>query len=168
MKTLLVLRHAKSSWKDGDLSDHDRPLNDRGKRDAARMGRLLRELALIPDLVVTSTARRARATAKAVARAAGFAGEIDDRDDLYAADPETILHVTSAFPDAAARILLVGHNPGLEVFVSALAGAAVAMPTAALACFDLDVDAWRYVDSFGHARALCRLRGHWLPKELDE
>lgn len=168
MKTLLVLRHAKSSWKDGGLPDHDRPLNDRGKRDAARMGQLLHELALIPDLVVTSTARRARATAKAVARAAGFAGEIDERDDLYAADPETILHLTSAFPDAATRILLVGHNPGMEVFVSALAGEAVAMPTAALARLDFDVDAWRHLDTFGTARVLCRLRGHWLPKELDE
>ena len=72
MKTLLMLRHAKSSWKDGSLSDHDRPLNERGKRDAPRMGQILKEQALVPELIISSTAKRARKTAAKMAEAAGI------------------------------------------------------------------------------------------------
>jgi phosphohistidine phosphatase len=72
MKSILILRHAKSSRKDPDLTDHDRPLNKRGKRDAPRMGRLLRKENLVPDIIISSTAMRARATAQAVAKASGY------------------------------------------------------------------------------------------------
>ncbi len=72
MKSILVLRHAKSSRKDPDLTDHDRPLNKRGKRDAPRMGRLLKKEHLVPDAIISSTAMRARATAEAVGKASGL------------------------------------------------------------------------------------------------
>ena len=91
MKTLLLLRHAKSSWKDESLTDHDRPLNKRGKKTAPLMGHLLREKNLVPDLVVSSTAVRARSTAEAAAEACGYPGEITLTDELYLATAGEIL-----------------------------------------------------------------------------
>ena len=88
MKTLLILRHAKSDWETPDVADHDRPLNGRGKRDAPRMGRLLRDENLVPDLIISSTAKRARKTAKLVAEASGYEGEIRLAETLYLAGPE--------------------------------------------------------------------------------
>jgi len=76
MKLVLILRHAKSSWKHPDVNDHDRPLNKRGKRDAPRMGEFLQDKHLVPDFIVSSTAKRARSTAKAVAKAARYKGDI--------------------------------------------------------------------------------------------
>ena len=83
--------HAKSSRKDPDLTDHDRPLNKRGKGDAQCMGRLLNREHLIPDIIISSTATRARATAEGVAEASGYKGEIIMNKSLYAAGPEVIL-----------------------------------------------------------------------------
>jgi len=77
MKTLLILRHAKSSWKNPGLADHNRPLNKRGKRDAPRVGRLLRDKNLTPDLILSSTAKRALDTAEAAAESSGYEGEIN-------------------------------------------------------------------------------------------
>ena len=76
MKSVLILRHAKSSWKHPDVSDHDRPLNKRGKRDAPRMGELLQDKHLVSDFIVSSTTKRAHSTAKALAKAAGYKGDI--------------------------------------------------------------------------------------------
>lgn len=83
--------HAKSSWNHPDLTDHDRPLNKRGKGDAQCMGRLLKREHLIPDIIISSTATRARATAEGVAKASGYKGEIIMNKSLYAAGPEVIL-----------------------------------------------------------------------------
>ena len=83
MKTLLLLRHAKSSWKDKDASDHDRPLNKRGKRNAALMGWLLQKEVLVPDIIVSSTAVRARDTAVRVAKSCYYKGQITYADSLY-------------------------------------------------------------------------------------
>ena len=91
MKSVLVLCHAKSSRKNPDLTDHDRPLNKRGKRDAPLMGRLLKREHLIPDIIIGSTATRARATAEGVAKASGYKGEISMNKSFYAAGPEVIL-----------------------------------------------------------------------------
>jgi phosphohistidine phosphatase len=162
MKTLLLLRHAKSSWKDGSLADHDRPLNKRGRRDAPRMGRWLAEIDLVPGCIVTSTALRARTTAEEAAEASGFDGEIVETPDLYHASAEAILRVTRELPDPHGRAMLVGHNPGLEDAIDDLAGAYEIMPTAALARIDFDADGWRDV-----APGMGRLVAIWRPKELS-
>ena len=120
MKSVLVLRHAKSSWKHPDLSDHDGPLNNRGKRDAQWMGRLLKKENLIPDIIVSSTATRARATAEAVAKVSGYKGEIVLDKSLYSAGPEAYLGVIHDSSNEYVRALLVGHNPGLEELVELL------------------------------------------------
>jgi phosphohistidine phosphatase len=93
MKSVLILRHAKSSWKHPDVSDHERPLNKRGKRDAPRMGELLQDKHLVPDFIVSSTAKRAHSTAKAVAKAAGYKGDITLNQSLYAAPPTAYIDV---------------------------------------------------------------------------
>ena len=97
MKSVLILRHAKSSWKHPDLPDHDRPLNKRGKRDAPLMGRLLKKGRSCPRHHHNSTAIRARSTAEAVAKASGYKGEIILNKSLYAAGPEAYLKRNTRF-----------------------------------------------------------------------
>lgn len=162
MKTLLLLRHAKSDWANDSLSDHDRPLNKRGKDDAPRMGRVLRSEGLIPDAIVTSSAVRAASTAKIVAKAAGFEGAVQQDPRLYHADPEAYLEVAAETDDGIECLLLVGHNPGLEELVEALAGHYERMPTAALACFRVDISRWAEIDPDSKAE----LVAVWRPKEL--
>ena len=145
MKTLLILRHAKSSWKQ-PVDDHDRPLNKRGKGDAPRMGRILRDAGLLPDRVVSSTARRARKTAEKVAQHAGFEGRIDLSPDLYLAGPDAYRRLLREVSDDVGCVLVVGHNPGLEMLLEAATGSSETLPTAALAHVRLPIDAWRDFD----------------------
>lgn len=163
MKTLLVLRHAKSSWADQGLSDHERPLNDRGRRDAPRMGRLLRDEGVRPDLVVSSDAVRARRTAEAVSHAAGYEGEIVLDPRLYGASPGEIVGVLRTVEPAAARtVMIVGHNPGLEELVAQLTGEPQEFPTAALAQIALPIDEWRELTLSARGGLIAL----WRPKEL--
>lgn len=162
MKTLLFMRHAKSSWDNASLGDHDRPLNQRGLADAPRMGRLLRELDLVPDHIISSTAVRAADTAGSMAIAAGFEGDIVYDRRLYHADPETYLELAQALDDAIVSVLLVGHNPGIEMLVGELSDVPEHMPTAALAVFDVDIASWRELDE----DAPMTLRGLWVPKAI--
>jgi phosphohistidine phosphatase len=162
MKILLLLRHAKSSWDDGDLADFDRPLNNRGRRDAPVMGRLLAQHELTPDLIITSAARRAATTAELVALAAEYGGDIQYTNELYLADPETFLDVARDTPDGVTRLMLVGHNPGIEELVTDLAEREERMPTAALACFRLDIDRWGDLTD----ETAAELLHLWRPKEL--
>lgn len=142
MKTLLVLRHAKSSWKEPGMPDHDRPLNKRGKREAPQMGRLLRKEELLPDLIISSTARRARNTAEAVIEESGYAGELVLERELYAAPPEAYLEVLSRLETDHQMVMVVGHNPGMEELVTELTGEDVTLATAALVQIDLPIDHW--------------------------
>jgi phosphohistidine phosphatase len=162
MKTLLVLRHAKSSWDDPALDDHERPLNKRGQRDAPRMGELMRELGLLPDVVLSSDAVRARLTAEAVAATAHYAGEILPHPHLYMAGPADILSLLPTVPENAETVMVVGHNPGLEKLVEHLTGEWQDLPTAALAQIDLPIQQWR--DLKLSTRGM--LVGLWRPKEL--
>ena len=142
MKRLMILRHAKSSWADTSLDDWQRPLNDRGHRDAPRVGEWLRQQSLVPDLIVSSDAVRARTTAETAARAAGYSRDIVLEPSLYGASTSEILGVVNELPEQTRSAMLVGHNPGLESVVRALTGEYCDMPTAALFVLDLDVDRW--------------------------
>lgn len=163
MKRLLILRHAKSSWKDASLSDHDRPLNKRGKKAAPRMGELLAEENLLPDLIVSSTAVRARTTAERAAKTAGYEGAIVLERAIYHGTPAGILEVVAKVPDVVDRLLIVGHNPGFEELVLRLTGAYERFPTAALANVELDIETWREAP---HGRG--RLLDLWRPRELPD
>ena len=148
MKTLLILRHAKSSWDNASLDDRERPLNARGRRDAPRVGDRLRDESLVPDVVITSDAVRAHTTALAVAEAAGYTGEVIVNPLLYHASPDDVLTVVKTMPDAhATRILLVGHNPGLEDLVQRLTGEWHGLPTATLVQLMLPTETWDEIDA---------------------
>lgn len=144
MKRLLILRHAKSSWNDASLDDWERPLSGRGVRDAPRVGELLRDQSLIPDLIITSDAVRARTTAEAAAQTAGYTREIVVEPSLYHATPDDIVAVLNTVPDdSAGTILVVGHNPGLEELIEQLSGERHRLPTAGLVQLALPVGRWR-------------------------
>lgn len=164
MRELLILRHAKSSWKDASLADHDRPLNKRGRKAAKRMGQLLREEDILPDHILSSTALRARDTARRAAKAAGFDGEIELRASLYHAAPATIMAEVATTDDEVERLMIVGHNPGFEVLTGVLTGVYHRYPTAALmrVAFE-DVTRWADVEG----RPGTKL-GLWLPRMLME
>jgi phosphohistidine phosphatase len=162
MKTLLVLRHAKSSWNDPALDDHERPLSTRGRRDGPRMGELVREHGLMPDVVISSDAVRARLTAEAVAEAARYAGQILLDRRLYMASPADVRSLLRTVPDKAETVMIVGHNPGLEELVALLTGERQDLPTAALAQIVLPIDQWRDLKLSTRGT----LEGHWRPKEL--
>ena len=146
MKRLLILRHAKSSWADSSIDDWHRPLNDRGERDAPRAGNWLRERDLIPDLIITSDAIRARSTAEAVAEASGYSDTIFLEPLLYGASPAEVIEVLNEVSDELGSVMIVGHNPGLEQLVGRLSGEAHGMPTAGLFVFDVPIARWRELD----------------------
>ena len=162
MKTLLLLRHAKSSWKHPELSDHDRPLNKRGRQTAPLMGALLQDEDLIPELILCSSAVRARSTALLVAKACAYEGEIKPTRRLYLAEPPDYLEVVRKVAEKHARLLLVGHNPGLEALIEAITGEAMAMPTAALVQVELPLERWSDLDSDTDGR----LVNMWRPGDL--
>jgi len=161
-RTLLIMRHGKSRWDEGDIPDKERGLAKRGKRDARRMGEELRMRRLIPDFIVSSPAKRARGTARRVAQKAGYLGKVVLDERLYMGDLESHLAVLRELPDRAKTVLLVGHNPALEHLVSFFAQRLLPMPTAALACFVLQLDSWAWIGE----NAKVELQAHLLPKEL--
>ena len=146
MKRLLILRHAKSSWADSSQDDWQRPLNARGLRDAPRAGEWLGERGLVPDIIMTSDAVRARTTAEAVAKAAGYPKDIVIEPTLYHAKPGDLLQVLNGVRDEAATVLIVGHNPGLEDLVQQLTGEPHGLVTAALVELHLPIGRWRDLD----------------------
>jgi phosphohistidine phosphatase len=162
MKVLLILRHAKSSWSDSGLPDHERPLNKRGERDARRMGELVCEQRLIPDLIISSDAVRAAMTAEAVGEAAGYAGKILFDPRLYAASPDDIIAVLRTVKANAGTVMIVGHNPGLEDLIEQLTGEQHGLPTAALAEIRLPIARWRDLDASTRGSLL----DLWRPKEM--
>lgn len=164
MKTLLILRHAKSSWRDSELADHDRPLNKRGKQDAPRIGNLLRREDLVPDLIVSSSAKRAHKTAELVIEASGYEGELRLDDELYAADPEGILDALQSLADDYERVMVIGHNPGLEELLELLTGEWQRLPTAALAQVKLRLDSWQDLEEDTQGK----LVNLWLPRQLAD
>ena len=143
MKTLLILRHAKSSWKHPEISDHDRPLNKRGKHDAPIMGRQLKEKRLVPDLIISSTAVRAKDTALVIADVVGYTKEIVFLSSLYAASPDAYIQAISHVAgDIYSTILVVGHNPGLEELIEVLTGDMHELSTCALAIIEMPIEKW--------------------------
>lgn len=170
MKTLTLLRHAKSGWDDPVARDFDRPLNPKGQRAAAMIGRHIKSLGLAFDQVVASPAVRVVETLEHVGQ--GYGGDLAPAWDqrIYLASTATLLDVVHGLPDGADRVLLVGHNPGLEDLVLLLVpdggtlreAAEIKFPTATLAEMTFDVDAWEKVKPGGAA-----LTRFVRPRDLD-
>jgi len=144
------------------VDDHDRPLQKRGKRDAKRLGAVLRERGMLPDLILTSSAKRARGTAKRVAKAAGYEGDFVETPELYFTGTEHQLELLARLDDAYQCVMIVGHNPNSEELVTALTGLRLTMPTAALACVDFETDSWSALTTTGGT-----LRFQLIPKKDD-
>lgn len=143
MKTLILVRHAKSSWGDPALADRDRPLNERGLRDVATMGQRLAQRGARPDVLLASPATRALTTAEHLAQALGIKRRdivLDER--LYAAAANELLAVIRALGTAHERVMLVAHNPGLSDLAHRFASEITHMPTCAVVELTFAVAAW--------------------------
>ena len=162
MKTLLVFRHAKSSWKDERLDDHDRPLNKRGNKTVPLMGQLIADQQAVPDLIVSSTAKRAKSTATKAAKAMGYKGKIHYDKTLYMAPPRAYIHSIRQHAKTHKSVMVVGHNPGLEDLLQTMTGTVQPLPTAALAEIRLDIDSWHDLQS----NTTGKLHNLWLPRAL--
>ncbi len=172
MKRIYLLRHAKSSWDDPALGDFERPLNGRGRKAAPRIGRLLRQRGWRPELVLCSSAARARETWDLVASELGAPVDSKLLKSLYLASPNQLLRSLERLDDAFASVMLIGHNPGLETLALQLAGPGseskalaklrAKYPTAALAIIDAEAEHWSDV-----AVAQTKLRGFIVPNAID-
>ncbi|MFU8812287.1 MAG: SixA phosphatase family protein [Balneolaceae bacterium] len=148
MKNVLFMRHAKSSWENGELEDHERPLNSRGKRDAPAMARFLKEQYTIPEQIFCSPAQRTRQTCQLICR------ELNLPDDIIRYEPSLYFEGSDAYlqsireaSEAAETLLVIGHNPMTEQVIRALAGASFrdTVSTAAAACFRTEAETWSKV-----------------------
>jgi phosphohistidine phosphatase len=146
-KQLILVRHGKSDWATGGISDFDRPLNHRGHKNAPEMAERLSKKALVPQLIVSSPAKRALTTAKHFGDVWKMPQQdIQQESDIYEANPTALLHVVNRLNNSYERVALFGHNPGLTDFVNYLADAHIYnMPTAGLAVIDFPVDDWAEV-----------------------
>lgn len=163
MKTLLLMRHAKSNWTQEDQNDHDRSLNARGKRDAPRIGQLLKQEGLIPDLILSSTAKRAQKTTQRVVDGGQLDVPVEELRSFYLASPATYVEVLQKQNGIVDCILVVGHNPGIEELSHRLTGQPNSFPTGTLAQIALEVEQWSELslDTSGE------LRNIWHPRQLD-
>jgi phosphohistidine phosphatase len=144
MKILTLVRHAKSDWKDTSLTDRQRPLNARGKRDAPEMGRRIANHGIRPSLIIASPATRAWTTAKIIAREIDYPNEFLQREDnLYMASLEDLLDVVVAQDDDFNSLMVVCHNPGLTEFANFLVpGLTNNLPTAGVVSVQIDQEDW--------------------------
>jgi phosphohistidine phosphatase len=162
-KSLLLLRHAKSSWQDDELADHERPLNPRGRRAAPKIGRLMAAEQLIPDVVCCSTAVRARQTYELVSEGWPRRPATHFWNDLYLCPAERMPDILRQISEDAEKVLLIGHNPGFADFLAAAVGIRDKFPTAALAWLTLDLDAWKDFELDSEIR----LENFWRPRDLE-
>lgn len=149
MLTLLILRHAKAEQNSPSGRDHDRPLADRGRNDAAHMGKALRKLALLPGHVISSDSARTRETAEHFLEKCHYDGPVAFLSELYHAAPTAIVDVVRR-QETKSPLLVIGHNPGLEQLAADLAGAhegSVVFPTSALARIDFEIDDWSQIEN---------------------
>jgi phosphohistidine phosphatase len=164
MKTLLLMRHAKSTWKHHDLEDHERPLNKRGKKDIILMGKLIQEKELLPQIILCSSAVRAHATAEGLTESSDYKGKITYLDSFYLAEPHAYIEELCKLPDNVERVMVIGHNPGIEGLVQILSGQVESLSTAAIAYLVMPIQKWS--DLNGESRG--ELVELWRPRDLKE
>ena len=162
MKRLLIMRHAKSSWKDSNIADHKRPLKKRGKNDAKRMGKLLKSKKIIPDLIICSTALRAQQTADFLIGSMKYKNEIVFTDALYMAEPKDILTAIADHAQDQKTVLIIGHNPGSEALLQILTGKVESLPTASIAYTTAKIDKWKNIMKCEELK----IKKLWRPKDI--
>lgn len=163
MKTLLLMRHAKSSWGNPSLSDHDRPLNKRGERACRLMGSFLFEQGYIPDTIISSTAVRAKDTVTGLLETLSIEGEVTYTRNLYLADVDSLLERLQTLPGEIEVAMLVGHNPGLDDFLDFICDEQEHMPTGAIAEIEFDISNWHDLTD----QTSAEMKNLWKPKEIQ-
>ncbi len=164
MKTLVLMRHAKSSWKNPQLTDSERPLSKRGLQNAPAMGKLIRNMGLSPQHVLCSSSLRTRQTAEAVLRKCQFMGDIKYLDSLYLGAPQAYLEAIHGVPDTVDKLLVVGHNTGMEEFLEFLSGRFEKLPTAAVVHLILHIEQWKQLNATSGTRVI----DIWKPRKVSE
>ncbi|MEN9639356.1 MAG: hypothetical protein RLZZ262_1224 [Bacteroidota bacterium] len=147
MNELMIIRHAKSSWEDDTLSDFERPLNDRGRREAEEMAKMFAQSAWRPDLIVCSTALRAQQTMEFFRDALDpqKSIQIHMEPDIYDATTGTLLDIVNALPSGSKKVMMFGHNPGFSKLLAFLAGEYYEMPTCACGLVQMEIEDWIYI-----------------------
>ncbi|NPV00154.1 MAG: histidine phosphatase family protein [Brevinematales bacterium] len=146
MKTLVLLRHAKSDWSEPDKNDFDRPLNERGVKDAPIMGKAVRNIDVPPQIIYSSDALRAKMTAEAVSSSSGAGIPIEYKNEFYNADAAEMLGFIRTIPANYESVLLIGHNPTFEELTTMMISSGQArlrFPTSALAVLKSEIDDWK-------------------------
>jgi phosphohistidine phosphatase len=163
-RTILVMRHAKSSWADPGMQDFDRPLNKRGRHAAPRMGRKLLEEELHVDVILASTARRVQQTLELLVAAWGSRAPVLASRELYLASRETLLRQLRSLDHDWRRVLLIAHNPGLEELLGSFTGREEHFPTAAIAWLESDGVGASWQEDL--AARSWQMRAFWKPRDL--
>ncbi|MCE1252602.1 MAG: histidine phosphatase family protein [Anaerolineae bacterium] len=146
MKTLILMRHAKSSWKDHNLEDIDRPLKKRGKKDAQIIGKIIVDKELVPQTIYCSPAKRSQRTAEVLLEELKQEIPVETVDKLYMAEVPVFYELIKSLPEDLERVMIIGHNPGLESLVQLLSGQIESLPTSALANVSLAIKNWKDLD----------------------
>ncbi len=155
MKTIYLVRHAKSSWKYPDLDDFERPLNKRGRKSAPFMGTILKKLKVAPDLILSSPANRASMTARIIADKIDYPLEkIRYRESIYEFSANALIEVIEHLDDVINKAMLVGHNPALTDLANFIGDKPISnIPTSGVYCADLDIPSWAKIsDSCGKSK----------------
>ena len=147
MKKLYIIRHAKSSWKDTTLDDFERPLNKRGQKDVPLMAKRLKEKNVIPDLIISSPALRAKTTAKLIAKELNFKKQITYDADIYEADTNEIFDTIRKIDESCNIVFLIGHNPSLNAFVHALVDFKENIPTCGIIALQINCEHFKDLSS---------------------
>jgi phosphohistidine phosphatase len=144
MKTLYLVRHAKSSWKYPRLDDFERPLNKRGRKNAPFMGSILKKLKVAPDIIISSPANRAATTARIIADTIDYPLEkIRYEETIYATSEYDLLQVIQQLDDAVSQAMLVSHNPAITDLANSIGDTAISnIPTSGVCCINLDISSW--------------------------
>ena len=155
MKTIYLVRHAKSSWKYPNLDDFERPLNKRGRKNAPFMGAILKKLKVAPDLIISSPANRASTTARIIAYNINYALEkIQYSESIYEFSANALIDVIEHLDDDIKKAMLVGHNPALTDLANYIGDTPISnIPTSGVFCADLDITSWAKIsDSCGELK----------------
>lgn len=143
MTKLYIIRHAKSSWKDLKLDDFERPLNKRGEKDAPVMGERLKNKKILPDIILSSPAKRAKITAEVIANKVHYDKKIIFKPDIYEADKNTLKKIVNNIDDIYNTAFLVGHNPGLNELAEYYVGYEENLPTCGILGIEFTCNHWK-------------------------
>ncbi|MHB8806435.1 MAG: SixA phosphatase family protein [Anaerolineaceae bacterium] len=162
MKKVFLMRHAKSSWKDANIPDHDRPLKKKGEKDVKAMAKMLKRKKHLPDFILCSSAERAKQTAIIFKKASSFEGKLEYNDKLYMAEVPDLISALKNVPKKAKSVMIIGHNPGLEALLQTLTGKVETLPTSSIAHISIPIEEWSELNNEVEGK----LKKLWRPKDL--